>query len=1441
MKNYPFYFSMVVIFNYFILNVLADNHYYIVSIRRYSNDKEYDKSSKQIQNSIDELVNDRMNDIYEIIADNTETYKLNNGQLDKKLEELTIISQLKKRSEIDTKEIDTNEEDRKYKFFFINSNRPQNFHNFKRSLNSTITKEEIEYIPIESNLVIHICPILNYYAIVAFLSDDLVKEIRALPNVISCEKSSSTIAFRTIDYNNFDNKEKILLKTNWKDIDVQEHEFDFELRNTHLSLISQGRYNDSSDSVYDNNYYYPSSAGKGIDVYIIDHGFNLSVSEENFDTYQSERNITCDGIFINSRIQKANSINDCNTDGSAHGTYVSIAAIGKINGVAKKANLHMLDTGLETFDELNALDYIKQNGKPGKTIINLSRGCNYDDNCYSTDIQNKITELVKLGFIIFVAMGNSYKYNCNHQHYTSYEGVIPIAAINNRHVGPSDKIEVMYERANYSSYGECVAFFAPGTIRVTKYPSDDIIYTESGTSFASPIAAGIAATIMSENSDTIFNYELMKQKLIDLSLKDVINGLDENTPNRLINNGNHFNKKITRCDDPSGKYQCNNQCCSRYGVCVDGKIKYSIQGKLCLYENDCKPNFGQCTSEKCNNIYGSVKCSDDECCSKKGDCVKIMNDSDGYCYIENGCSSELSGECLSYDLNNLNNYDKKYHDKIIHYNCLKELHPYKACEFNYRFVATNLNSVQEKCDAYRKANCKEFFKDPYKYAPTCLKSIETHKYILLNDGNELSMAVKNAERDFICAREDPQSNDSLCEVSKSKLSIRNLKIDFDEAATKSCGFEECHDYLLEFCTANYNYYQSLQSSEETEKQKNYYKNKIDYLTSEECINFEYIKLLKWKIELLLLNKEDKNVKENTLNLLFTKLNSIINEWVELKSTYSINTNKKRVLGSELFSTDFFINVNNKNNNNNNNKNISDTFSSEFLYLIKNNKFSLYQFSLYFSKIVSHLISNTDIKNQKKKTFSSLNEKELTKNKANDILPDKEKYKNIENIQFSSQIYNNNLKIRKIDNSHSNDKTNTKENINNNYTTNTTTTNNNDNNNYNNNTSIYNNDNNDLFSKFSHFFNNLSLKESFLQSNNNDNQCKNDYIKESLLPKGMLFSNFDQYILYNNDGNILNNNNNTQINIIETLDILEIILYTLQGIQLLYNDQLYYHNINSQLNSILQKIQNLILYLSKSSCTLYLYTLTLLFKECRNYLHRYFLHLGEVDNLNRENENIDIPSFENENYEAGIKEKEEEEEFIIDELGISFLTDYEILSTVFFLLEQILDSTNLYYYKELSHNDENIQILQYIFTLELNQFIEEYLHIIIQDQNYSDFITVDNISKFSSMPTDLSNNPFFFLSSISFPYNNLVKLKLAKIFDQLKILTKELNETKLLKIELIQNFNKIYSSFSSLKLKLAKIFDQLKILTKELNETKLLKIELIQNFNKIYSSFSSCYH
>eukprot|EP00833_Pecoramyces_ruminatium_P013838 jgi/Orpsp1_1/1187870/evm.model.d7180000060818.1 len=69
--------------------------------------------------------------------------------------------------------------------------------------------------------------------------------------------------------NELEKLNEILNETQWSGVGVREN------ADIHLSLLSQRKFDGNSTTTYDKNYYYPSSAGKDIDIFIIDSGFNF--------------------------------------------------------------------------------------------------------------------------------------------------------------------------------------------------------------------------------------------------------------------------------------------------------------------------------------------------------------------------------------------------------------------------------------------------------------------------------------------------------------------------------------------------------------------------------------------------------------------------------------------------------------------------------------------------------------------------------------------------------------------------------------------------------------------------------------------------------------------------------------------------------------------------------------------------------------------------------------------------------------------------------------------------------------------------------------------------------------------------------------------------------------------------------------------------------------
>jgi len=126
-----------------------------------------------------------------------------------------------------------------------------------------------------------------------------------------------------------------------------------------------------------------------------------------------------------------------------------------------------------------------------------------------------------------------------------------------------------YRKAFFSNFGKVVDIYAPGFVKIPyrdRYEVDQIVYAY-GTSFSSPIVAGVAATIMSENPKHSYTTSEMKKYLQEHALKDIIKGVGENNPNFFINNGKHLDYSAMdedEIEDAGGKteeLQCFGQGC----------------------------------------------------------------------------------------------------------------------------------------------------------------------------------------------------------------------------------------------------------------------------------------------------------------------------------------------------------------------------------------------------------------------------------------------------------------------------------------------------------------------------------------------------------------------------------------------------------------------------------------------------------------------------------------------------------------------------------------------------------------------------------------------------------------------------------------------------------------------------------------------------------------
>ncbi|KAI7898712.1 serine protease 1 [Cokeromyces recurvatus] len=283
-------------------------------------------------------------------------------------------------------------------------------------------------------------------------------------------------------------------------------------------------------------YEYNSHGGEGVKVYVIDTGVNV------------------DHVDFEGRAIWGHTVpnGDDDMDGNGHGSHCAGTIAGKRYGIAKKAQpvavkvLRSNGSGTMS-DVVRGVDWAttahlkeasaarKSNKKYKGAVANMSLGGGK-----SPSLDAAVNGAVDAGIIFAVAAGNDNRDACNYS---------PAAAENAITVGAST---IADERAYFSNYGPCVDVFAPGlnilsVWRGSKYATNTI----SGTSMASPHVAGLAAYFLSLEEEAVTPKQ-MKEKILKLATKGILDKIPDDTPNLLINNDSgekDLKKKLSEAVD----------------------------------------------------------------------------------------------------------------------------------------------------------------------------------------------------------------------------------------------------------------------------------------------------------------------------------------------------------------------------------------------------------------------------------------------------------------------------------------------------------------------------------------------------------------------------------------------------------------------------------------------------------------------------------------------------------------------------------------------------------------------------------------------------------------------------------------------------------------------------------------------------------------------------
>jgi subtilisin family serine protease len=210
-----------------------------------------------------------------------------------------------------------------------------------------------------------------------------------------------------------------------------------------------------------------TATGAGVNAYVIDTGVRMTHQEfggravHGFDAILG---VTSDDCF-------------------GHGTHVAGTIGGATYGIAKGVRIvavRVLDcsgVGLNSW-VIAGVDWVTGDHDPGEAAVaNMSLGGGK-----SAALDQAVNNSIADGVTYAVAAGNETEDAC-----TGSPSGVPAAIT----VGATDSTD---RRADFSDFGSCVDFFAPGVdITSAWWITDTMTMTISGTSMATPHAAGVAA------------------------------------------------------------------------------------------------------------------------------------------------------------------------------------------------------------------------------------------------------------------------------------------------------------------------------------------------------------------------------------------------------------------------------------------------------------------------------------------------------------------------------------------------------------------------------------------------------------------------------------------------------------------------------------------------------------------------------------------------------------------------------------------------------------------------------------------------------------------------------------------------------------------------------------------------------------------------------------
>lgn len=255
----------------------------------------------------------------------------------------------------------------------------------------------------------------------------------------------------------------------------------------------------------DKSYTWPESAGAGVTVYVIDTGIRISHKD-----FGGRASYGWDFVG-NDRTA---------SDGNGHGTHVAGTIAGGRYGVAKSTKVvavRVLDNAGSgtTAQVIAGIDWVTKHARK-PAVANVSLG-GYRNTQLDAAVRNSIAS----GVTYTVAAGND----------GLPAGLYSPAAVREAiTVGATDKKDA---RASFSNFGAALDLFAPGVaITSASYANDTGKATFSGTSMASPHAAGVAALYLADHPKA--PPAQVSKALVAQAVSGKVSGRGLGSPNKLL-------------------------------------------------------------------------------------------------------------------------------------------------------------------------------------------------------------------------------------------------------------------------------------------------------------------------------------------------------------------------------------------------------------------------------------------------------------------------------------------------------------------------------------------------------------------------------------------------------------------------------------------------------------------------------------------------------------------------------------------------------------------------------------------------------------------------------------------------------------------------------------------------------------------------------------------